>query len=541
MGRANDFEHIGVMIDNSRNAVMNLPTVKKMIAILEKLGFNTLMLYTEDTYEVERQPYFGYLRGRYSKAELKELDAYAAKHGVELIPCIQTLAHLNAIMRWPQYAAIRDTNDILCVGEEKVYELIEDMFATLAECFTSRVVNVGMDEAEALGLGNYLKKHGYQKRLEILGNHLLRVSQIADRYGFTLCMWSDMFYKLLTGSFYGDKNVEISEEQAAEVAAMIPENVRLIYWDYWKWEPEHFDKHIQIHQKFAKDLWYAGALWNWVGFAPHNAFTIDAMETAVASCRKGQVRNMIFTMWGDDGAECARFSLLPSLYMIACNIRGITDEAERKHGFEELFGIAFDDFMLLDFPGTTNDRLNNNADKYLLYNDPFLGILDMAVTEDDGDRFGACVKRLEPFTAHAEWGYLFESAKCLCEVLEIKANLGQRTRKAYQEEDREALLELLSVYEEVIRRTERFYHAYEQQWMIENKPHGFEVQDIRLGGLIQRMKHCAKRLQEFVSGERSELPELSEHLLDPFGNGETYEPHDFCVNSWREIASVNII
>ena len=93
----------------------------------------------------------------------------------------------------------------------------------------------------------------------------------------------------------------------------------------------------------------------------------------------------------------------------------------------------------------------------------------------------------------------------------------------------------------MIRRTERFYHAYEQQWMIENKPHGFEVQDIRLGGLIQRMKHCAKRLQEFVSGERSELPELSEHLLDPFGNGETYEPHDFCVNSWREIASVNII
>ena len=44
MGRANDFEHIGVMIDNSRNAVMNLPTVKKLITILQKLGFNTLML-----------------------------------------------------------------------------------------------------------------------------------------------------------------------------------------------------------------------------------------------------------------------------------------------------------------------------------------------------------------------------------------------------------------------------------------------------------------------------------------------------------------
>lgn len=50
------------------------------------MGYNTLMLYTEDTYEVDGQPYFGYMRGRYSKAELRELDDYAAEKGMELIP-----------------------------------------------------------------------------------------------------------------------------------------------------------------------------------------------------------------------------------------------------------------------------------------------------------------------------------------------------------------------------------------------------------------------------------------------------------------------
>ena len=34
-----------------------------------------MQLYTEDVYEPEGEAYFGYLRGRYTKRELKELDA----------------------------------------------------------------------------------------------------------------------------------------------------------------------------------------------------------------------------------------------------------------------------------------------------------------------------------------------------------------------------------------------------------------------------------------------------------------------------------
>lgn len=58
------------------------------------------MLYTEDTYEVNDEPYFGYVRGRYTKEEMKELDAFAGSLGISLIPCIQTLAHLKATFRW---------------------------------------------------------------------------------------------------------------------------------------------------------------------------------------------------------------------------------------------------------------------------------------------------------------------------------------------------------------------------------------------------------------------------------------------------------
>ena len=51
---------LGVMLDCSRNAVMNVKTVKKYADVIKKMGYNTLMRYTEDTYEVNNQPYFGH-------------------------------------------------------------------------------------------------------------------------------------------------------------------------------------------------------------------------------------------------------------------------------------------------------------------------------------------------------------------------------------------------------------------------------------------------------------------------------------------------
>ena len=91
---------LGVMLDCSRNAVLKVETIKRYADIIKKMGYNTLMLYTEDTYEIESQPYFGHLRGRYTKQELKEIDAYCNEIGLELVPCIQTLAHLATMFKW---------------------------------------------------------------------------------------------------------------------------------------------------------------------------------------------------------------------------------------------------------------------------------------------------------------------------------------------------------------------------------------------------------------------------------------------------------
>ena len=69
-----NYQRLGVMIDMSRNAVMSVAALKEYFVLLKKMGYNSVMLYTEDTYEVEGEPFFGYMRGRYSANELKEID-----------------------------------------------------------------------------------------------------------------------------------------------------------------------------------------------------------------------------------------------------------------------------------------------------------------------------------------------------------------------------------------------------------------------------------------------------------------------------------
>lgn len=57
-----EFEWLSYMTDVSRNGVMSLPAIQKMIRWLAAMGYNDMMLYMEDVYEVPGYPYFGYQR-----------------------------------------------------------------------------------------------------------------------------------------------------------------------------------------------------------------------------------------------------------------------------------------------------------------------------------------------------------------------------------------------------------------------------------------------------------------------------------------------
>ncbi len=253
---AKKYERLGVMIDMSRNAVMNVKALKEYLVLLRKMGYNSVMLYTEDTYEVEGEPFFGYMRGRYSVAEMQDLDEFANNIGVELIPCIQTLAHLNQALRWGTIPV--DCNDIMLCDDERVYNLIDKMFSTLKKCFKSPYIHIGMDEAHMVGRGKYMDLHGYEDTFSILKRHLEKVCELAKKYDFVPLIWSDMFFRPWNDGVYC--MMKGRREMPKGFKDAINPDVIPVYWDYYSDSEEHYTDMFYNHTDFKQKPRFAGGI-----------------------------------------------------------------------------------------------------------------------------------------------------------------------------------------------------------------------------------------------------------------------------------------
>jgi len=540
------FEEFQVMIDCSRNAVMKPDTVKQYIRYLAVLGYSSLQLYTEDTMKVEGEPYVGYMRGAYTKGEIQTMDDYCKLFGMELIPCIQTLAHINQITRYEKYREIIDVNDILLAGEERTYEFLEHVIASVADAFSSRKINIGMDEAHMLGLGKYLDQHGYQERYQIMIRHLKKIMELLQKYGFQPMMWSDMFFRLLAKGAYELKEYEIDEE----LFSQIPEGVQLLYWDYYSMDYEHYDRNLKIHKYMGKNVGFAGGAWKWTGFAPENGYSLQAGDAAIKACRDNEVKNFIVTCWGDNGAEASAFSVLPCLYQYAeaayrqCSM--IPDYGGKiEDHYRLLTGLTMSEFMVVDTPNQIfhkEEHTHTNPCKYLLYNDVLYGTFDSVVTEDilyeytkKAELLNKIARKKSPFS------YIFYTLSSLCRVLSIKAGLGNELYQAYQKRDRVNLEQIAKeVIPELLNCIEQFEQEFWYQWQRENKSFGFEIQLIRLGGVKERLIYTKEVILMWLEGGIDQIEELEEERL-PYAYSNETSGDKVNYNLWNTIVSPGVI
>ena len=538
------FRSLTYMQDNSRNAVKKPETVKTFLRQIALMGYTSMMLYTEDTYEIAGEPYFGYMRGRFTAEELKDLDRYAGLLGIELIPCIQTLAHLGSIFRWPAYRDVHDTADILLCGEEKTYALIEKMVRTCRECFSSGQILIGMDEAHMLGRGVYQDRNGAQDHFRVMMDHLNRVLAICDRCHFRAMMWSDMFFKLLTGGEYYNTGVKVTEE----FRRLIPENVTLVYWDYYTTDPQKYAAMFRKHREMTDRVAYAGGAWKWSGPVPLLHFSRYASAQALPEAQKAGIADVIVTDWGDDGAECSSFVVTPILAEYAEYLyrRDLSEKAAAER-LRISTGENYDDMMMLDclnyLPGIPQPGQESLAPaKYLLYQDPLQGLFDVHIqTEGLRPYLKRCGEELRNAGALAgEMRFLFASMSALADLLSVRADLGIRLREAYAKGDRNALAQLADRCGKAGKLAQTYHEKVRAQWAFENKPFGYEVLDIRLAGVEQRLKSAEWTLQRYLCGEISSIPELEQEQL-PVDGKKTEKPHPVQNRIWSEIISASVV
>ncbi|GGP10018.1 family 20 glycosylhydrolase [Oceanobacillus neutriphilus] len=537
------FSSVGPMFDLSRNMTMKLSTLKDFIRKLAVMGHNAAMLYMEDTYEVEGEPYFGYMRGRYSEKELRELDDYANQFGIELIPCIQTLAHLEEFLKWDAAYKYKDTRGALLLESDDTYDLLDRMIAAATKPFRSNRIHIGMDEAEEVGRGRYLNINGFKNRFDLMKAHLDKIVEITDKYHLHAIMWSDMFLKLAseTGDSY-DKTTDLPEY----IVNQLPDNVQYMYWQYAQADKEHYGRMLQQLKRFGSTPAFAGGMWVWNTFAPNYQISLAASEPALNVCKQEGIEDVFVTLWGDDGYENNVFNALYGLQYYAEH--AYHPEIDTNHVKERaLFCTGIDPEALLALnkmdqpPGVDEgNTLQTNPSKFLLWQDVLLGLFDKHVEKNDAGAFyEQLAEEIRQYNQQTPGGF-FDVPEKLCRVLAKKGNLGVELKAAYDAADREKLQDIAGrAIPEVIERVKTLQAAHRKQWLSLNKPFGWEVIDIRYGGLLQRLDTACVRIDEYLKGDVDEIDELEQERLYYSPNVEESSGLGWCSYYYR-MASPNV-
>ena len=511
---ATSFEKMGIMLDCSRNAVMKVAHVKRWLGRLALMGYNVFMLYTEDTYELPGEPYFGYMRGGYSGREIREIDDYARQLGIEVVACIQTLGHMGQMLKWPHYRTIKDTTQVLLAGEEKTYDLIKKMIAFWSEHLGTRRIHVGMDEAHDLGRGRLMDLHGNQSFFDIFDRHLKRVEEICSSHGLKPMIWSDMYFRMgnPTQDYY-DRNTVIPDS----VKAKVPQSVDLVYWDYCSTDEGFYTEWIQRHRELGHDPIMASGIWTWSRFWYDHFKTSAAVKPCVEACRKARLPQIFFTLWGDGNSYCEFDSAFAGIAYAADLCYGGNGSEDSLSPW--LKAICSSDYSaILVGTGLQVPAPHNNqpiSATTILWDDPLLGIGWQGFLDACPDFWPQVLVKLRdlrekiaPFRGNQsepDFDYLWR----ICDLMVRKLEFREALVLAYDLKDKDALHRLQEdQIPPLLDALAGLEQAFRRQWLRRNKPFGMETTQIRLGAGSTRYREAALRIQEYCQGQIETIEEL---------------------------------
>lgn len=530
------FERFGTMQDCS-DGLMSVGGIKQMIRQSAIMGFTYLGLYTETTYTVENEPYFGYKTGKYSKEELKEIVEYGKKFNVEIVPYIQTLGHLAQLFKWGEYYEISDIQNILLAESDRTYRLIENMIASLRDCFLTERISLGADEAYFMGRGRYnwfINEENYDYT-SLFIEHIKKVVSIAKKYGFNYPeIWCDTLFEMkYKGYIYPPENIYKPFEK--EITENFP-SVTVRMWNYGVTDEKEFNRCYKITSSLSNNISFAGIAHGYASFASENYKTARMVQAVKNGCLNCGINDILITRWESIQSP---FSMLAAYYDYAercCESSGYNIEERCRF----LFGYTYTELLQTDIPNHIDFGIadtsvaETNAPFYIIVDDLLLGIMQRHIPPHAKEYFTECAETLGALAKRkSAFANVFAFEAELCRTVAMKAPFTAEIKSAYDAGDKEKLAVLCAKLPALAAQIGKFHRAYEKYWLSYNKRSGFELFDMRLGGLKQRIISVKRILEDYISGKTQKIEQLEEERLPLFKGGENTV---VCNKDWTGIA-----
>ena len=517
-----NFDTTGVMPDLSNHAPMSVSGLEKFMDNIAIMGINMMLLYIEDNYEIPSRKFFGYMRSRYTYDELKAIDDYGYDYGIEVIPCMQTLGHLEKYLVWPDSADVKETDRELNVDTDATYTFIEEMIRSSSAPFRSKRIHIGMDEVWGLGRGRHsIKKYGLRDQEELYLKHLEKVVEITDKLGLRPMIWNDFVFCLHSESGINkyDRETEIPEE----IMARFPKNVQLVYWHYGE-EVQGCDDHmIEKNLKFGNDVIYAGGLFMWTNPLPDNMLSYEAVEEGIAASKKHGLREVFTTLWcvGQKGCDC--FTSLLHLQQFAEHT--YRDNVTKEHlakRFKACTGASYDAFMNMSQFGNILDgrEYKNYNERFhgqkFMWQDVLCGKYDyMLLKEKMSGHYERMTAYYETLcNKDDEWFELYDRCRCIFDYLSTKTYIAENLYNAYHRGDKDFLARCENeLFPTLLEKTDELHEAFRKMWFDTRKAFGWSQLDERFGGMKARITSAIKTLSMYRQNQTDKIEELEEPRL----------------------------
>ena len=213
----------------------NLPYIKSYIDFAAKCGYNALLAYLENAVRTDDTQYFD-KEQTYSAQEIREIVIYAKEKGIEVIPALENLGHLDKFFVYPQLESLSECEDETmegrgfsplkrgacgCSQNPKLYEFFDKYIEDVCSLFDSNYVHIGLDEpfdfAVCPRCRTAIEKG--KSKADLFYEHVMHSYALLRKIGKRMMMWDDFF-------------------EYADIVKKLPRDIIFCNWNYMYVENE---------------------------------------------------------------------------------------------------------------------------------------------------------------------------------------------------------------------------------------------------------------------------------------------------------------
>ncbi len=269
--------------DLSRGPFPTLAFIEHQLDVFAAHKVNLYSPYFESNLEYSADPLAAPPGGSLTRAEAKQLVAYATKLHIMIVPEQEAFGHVHHILEYEKYANVAETPHgyVIAPGQPASLPLIKSWFTQIAADFPSPFLHIGADETFDLGTGRTKPDVDKRGLGPVYADFLNNIHSALAPLHRRLLFWGDI----------GDSD--------PSAIPGIPKDMIAIPWIYW--HEDSYDHDILPFKKQGLETWVAPGDANWRQVYPLESSALDNISGFVSAGQRLGSTGVLQTVWNDDG------------------------------------------------------------------------------------------------------------------------------------------------------------------------------------------------------------------------------------------------